>query len=494
MFAIWDLFFKRIIASVKTKFSHLIRTAIQRRKVEKKNKNTNVLLPFDRARFKCCSNVKLTQGAKEKKTGRKRKAEGERNDNTLRGKGEAAWQNSAEVPSWKMYLRKRLFNFYRNNPFAFFLGSTWVFMVNGGLLFGLKYIKHFDNRHTYIEDAIDILKLYLNCSDKDNLKMIKRKGNIDSSNKHAKCELQLTINDENINLNVNAIKLERGKNQRDNSGDTSANYEYDEEEAKDISDYLENPYLIKKEIKFLLKKIKLFLSSFTPSKENEEKTDKEKGVDEIFLKKETHGVEDKNAQIRSIIENGNKWKINNILMVKKRKKNGDRGKVTYTDDNLLHRMQSLLGGLCRTSYEICPIYGNPAHNSYYYKYENKKKTFNETQKNIGKVMLCAFFLSTALAIKRFCLYKNSYSSLNFVKNFVLNNKELHSIMKDNQIQILSISGLHEKNYLNSKIFFQTRKKQGVVQVTATKNSQDATFFILCAKLLLNNETVELKHR
>ncbi|KNC36981.1 hypothetical protein PFLG_02301, partial [Plasmodium falciparum RAJ116] len=131
-------------------------------------------------------------------------------------------------------------------------------------------------------------------------------------------------------------------------------------------------------------------------------------------------------------------------------------------------------------------------NSYYCKYDNKRKTLNDTQRNLSQIMLCAFFISTMLAIKRIYIYKNSYSSLNFVKNFVLHNEHLHNILGHKQVQILSISGIHEKNYLNSKIFFQVKEKQGVIQMTATRNSSDTSFFLLHAKLLLNNEMIELK--
>ncbi|SBS84557.1 conserved Plasmodium protein, unknown function [Plasmodium malariae] len=379
-----------------------------------------------------------------------------------------------------MYVHKRLLNFYRNNSFAFFLGSTWFLLINSGLFFVVKYMNNFDHRHSYLDDAVNILKLHLNYSKKDSLKLVKKKGNIDSSNNRAKCELLLLFNSEKIYLNYDD--------------------EYTEED-KDFSEYLENPYLIKKEIKFFFKKVKSFILSFISGKDNEEEEKKNSNAKKFIEKYDINDrkkVTNKDEKILHIIENGTtKWKINNIMMVKKKRKNADKdkkeegGKKEYNDKSI-YSFNNLYNNYFRYSYEICPIYGNPTHSSYYYKYENKEKTFNETQQIIGKIMLCAFFFSTFLAIKRICIYKNSYSSLNFVKNFVLNNKELCNIVGNNQIQILSISGVHEKNYINSKTFFQAKEKQGVVQITATKNNIDTTFFVLHAKVLLNSETVELK--
>ncbi|CRG94227.1 conserved Plasmodium protein, unknown function [Plasmodium gallinaceum] len=369
-----------------------------------------------------------------------------------------------------MYLKKNIFYFYKKNKFAFYLGSTWFLLINSSLLFSLKYYKNFESRHPYIFDAINILKLYLDFSNKDCLKLLKKKGNIDSSNKRAKCELLFSFNNEKIYLNINAINIKKKKDSNS----------YDDEN-KDISLYLENPFLIKKEIKNCIAKIKSFLFSFIASDDNEKNN--LKNEDRIF--NENRDLANKKEEIHNIIRNGSTWKIDNIILVKKKiDQNDERSKLFF--------INNFFNNFFNYSYQIDAIYGNPIDNSYFYKYDNKKKTFNNTQKNLMKVMLFAFFFSSILAIKRIFIYKNSYSSLNFVKHFVCNNKNLHNILGNNQIHILSISGIHEKNYLNSKIFFQAKEKQGVIQMTATRNGVDKHFSLLHAKLLYNYEIIELK--
>ncbi|SOV20976.1 conserved Plasmodium protein, unknown function [Plasmodium sp. DRC-Itaito] len=435
-----------------------------------------------------------------------------------------------------MFIKRRIINFYKNNPFAFCLGSTWFLLINGGILFSYKYFKNFEHRHCYINDSINILKIYINYKKGDNLKLLRRRGNIDSSNERAKCELIFSYNDEKIYLNVNAIKINKKKNNNnyndndninDNNNDDNYNddnYNDDDDEYRDISIYLENPFLIKKDIKKYFLKVKLFLSSFVTgtmedqkSKENYEHEDKMKhniNENNLIL---SDNIKSKNEKIYDIIKSGFIWKINNIMVVKKKKKKknikndiiqsdtiqGDNIYPPSTDDDnnveynnvinsFLFYIRSFFNKNSWYAYEIYPIYGNVKDNSYYCKYDNKRKTLNDTQKNLSQIMLCAFFISTMLAIKRIYIYKNSYSSLNFVKNFVLHNEHLHNILGHKQVQILSISGIHEKNYLNSKIFFQVKEKQGVIQMTATRNSSDTSFFLLHAKLLLNNEVIELK--
>ncbi|GAW80592.1 hypothetical protein, conserved [Plasmodium gonderi] len=394
-----------------------------------------------------------------------------------------------------MYTYRKIFNFYKNNTFAFYLGNTWFLLISSSLVFSVKYFKNFENRHSYIEDAVNILKVYLHCTNDTNIRVIKKKGNIDSSNERAKCELLLFYKGEKIQLHVNAIKEDKEKERLTNSADS-----YDED-SKDISDYLENPYLIKREIKFLFHKLRSFILSFISSRENGNDKTGEIGKKnaQSFQTNETRMdnkqgdvnnlIRNKNEEILNIIQKGKMWKISNIIMVKKNKYENE---VHGNGQSLISHINKLIDNFFHYKYEIHAVYGNPIHNSYYYKYDKKKRTFSETQKNIGKVTLCAFLFSTLLAIKRIFIYKNSYSSLNFVKHFVLNNKELYKIMGNSQIQILSISGMHEKNYLNSKVFIQVKETQGVVQITATKNKMDKHFFILHAKLLLNNETIELK--
>ncbi|CRG99722.1 conserved Plasmodium protein, unknown function [Plasmodium relictum] len=368
-----------------------------------------------------------------------------------------------------MYIKKKIYNFYKKNTFAFYLGSTWFILINSSLLFSLKYINNFENRHPYIHDAIKILKIHLDYPNEKCLKLIKKKGNIDSSNKRAKCELTFLFNNEKIYLNINCINI---KKKKEDSND------YDDEN-KDISMYLENPFLIKKEIKNFIVKIKSFLLSFVSSRDNQENNSK----NENEIINENKGITYKKEYILNIIKNESEWQINNIMLVKKKIcENNERTKLPF------------INNFFNYSYQIDTIYGNPQNNSYFYKYNNKKKAFSNTQKNLMKVLSCGFFFSTLLAIKRIFIYKNSYSSLNFVKHYVCNNKELHNILGNNQIQIISISGVHEKNYLNSKIFFQTKEKQGVIQMTATKNDLDKYFFLLHAKLLYDNEIIELNKK
>ncbi|GAB66105.1 hypothetical protein PCYB_082660 [Plasmodium cynomolgi strain B] len=349
-----------------------------------------------------------------------------------------------------MFVNKKLFSFYKNNTFAFCLGSTWFLLINSGLLFTAKYFNSFENRHSYIEDAVRVLRVYLNYADSASVKILKKKGNIDSSNERAKCELLLSHKGEHIYLHVNAVNKDTGKKGYNNSD------EVDNEEGKDISDYIENPYLIKKEIKLLLQRIRSFVSSFVSSKghENGGQSDQysqesEIGPDNTMQRDKK--VPNKNEDILNIIQKGNKWKINNIMMVKKKKLTNE------VDKNV----------------------------------ENKSLR-NRKQKNLGKFLFCAFLLSTLLAIKRVYIYTNSYFGINFVKQFVLGNEEVFKIMGNSPIQILSISGVHEKNYLNSKVFIQAMDKQGVVQMTATKGKTDKGFFILHAKLLLGSQTIELR--
>ncbi|SOV75995.1 conserved Plasmodium protein, unknown function [Plasmodium reichenowi] len=436
-----------------------------------------------------------------------------------------------------MFIKSRIINFYKNNPFAFCLGSTWFLLINGGILFSYKYFKNFEHRHCYINDSINILKIYINYKKGDNLKLLRRRGNIDSSNERAKCELIFSYNDEKIYLNVNAIRINKKKNNKnyndnnddnndDNNNDDNNddNNNDDDDENRDISIYLENPFLIKKDIKKYFLKVKLFLYSFVTttmedqiSKENYEHENKMKNNikenNNLIL---SDDIKNKNEKIYDIIKGASVWKINNIMVVKKKKKkiiNNDNIKrdILQSDEicpsstnyinsvgynsvinSFLFYIRSFFNNNFYYVYEIYPIYGNIKDNSYYCKYDNKRKTLNDTQRNLSQIMLCAFFISTMLAIKRIYIYKNSYSSLNFVKNFVLHNEHLHNILGHKQVQILSISGIHEKNYLNSKIFFQVKEKQGVIQMTATRNSSDTSFFLLHAKLLLNNEMIELK--
>ncbi|ETW20556.1 hypothetical protein PFFVO_00608 [Plasmodium falciparum Vietnam Oak-Knoll (FVO)] len=439
-----------------------------------------------------------------------------------------------------MFIKSRIINFYKNNPFAFCLGSTWFLLINGGILFSYKYFKNFEHRHCYINDSINILKIYINYKKGDNLKLLRRKGNIDSSNERAKCELIFSYNDEKIYLNVNAIRINKKKNNKnyndnnDDNNDNNDDDDDDDDENRDISIYLENPFLIKKDIKKYFLKVKLFLYSFVTttmedqiSQENYEHENKMKNNikenNNLIL---SDDIKNKNEKIYDIIKGASVWKINNLMVVKKKKKkiiNNDniKGDVLQSDDikgdilqsdsicpsstnninsvgynsvinSFLFYIRSFFNNNFYYVYEIYPIYGNVKDNSYYCKYDNKRKTLNDTQRNLSQIMLCAFFISTMLAIKRIYIYKNSYSSLNFVKNFVLHNEHLHNILGHKQVQILSISGIHEKNYLNSKIFFQGKEKQGVIQMTATRNSSDTSFFLLHAKLLLNNEMIELK--
>ncbi|SOV74034.1 conserved Plasmodium protein, unknown function [Plasmodium sp. gorilla clade G3] len=478
-----------------------------------------------------------------------------------------------------MFIKRRIINFYKNNPFAFCLGSTWFLLINGGILFSYKYFKNFEHRHCYINDSINILKIYINYKKGDNLKLLRRRGNIDSSNERAKCELIFSYNDEKIYLNVNAIRINKKKNNNDyNDNDDESENNFYDDENRDISIYLENPFLIKKDIKKYILKVKLFLYSFVTTT-MEDQISKENYEDENKMKNNINennlivsdNIKNKNEKIYDIINNGSVWKINNIMVVKKKKKKiinndiiqsdnikrdiiqsdnikrdmvqsdnikgdiiqrdnikgdiiqsdnikgdiiqsdnikvdiipsdnmcpsstNDKNNVRYNSviNSFLFYIRSFFNNNFWYVYEIYSIYGNVKDNSYYCKYDNKRKTLNDTQKNLSQIMLCAFLISTMLAIKRIYIYKNSYSSLNFVKTFVLHNEHLHNILGHKQVQILSISGIHEKNYLNSKIFFQAKEKQGVIQMTATRNSSDTSFFLLHAKLLLNNEVIELK--
>ncbi|KJP84894.1 hypothetical protein AK88_05476 [Plasmodium fragile] len=394
-----------------------------------------------------------------------------------------------------MFVNKKLFNFYKNNTFAFCLGSTWFVLINSGLLFTAKYFNSFENRHSYIDDAVSVLRVYLNYADSSSVKILKKKGNIDSSNQRAKCELLLSHNGEHIYLHVNAVKKDTGKKGRNNS-DGLDNEEEEDEEGRDISDYIENPYLIKKEIKLLLQRLRSFFSSFASSSDDQDggqsdqhSQTRETGADStVQLEK---GVPNKQVDILNIIGKGNKWKINNIMMVKKKKLTNEL-LANAENKSLRNRINLLVNNFFHYKYEIHAVHGHPAHNSYFYKYDQKKKTFSQKQKNLGKILFCAFILSTVLAIKRIYIYTNSYMGLNFVKKFVLGNDELYKIMGNSAIQILSISGVHEKNYLNSKVFIQAMDKQGVVQMTATRGTTDKSFFILHAKLLLGSETIELR--
>ncbi|CAA9987815.1 conserved Plasmodium protein, unknown function [Plasmodium knowlesi strain H] len=389
-----------------------------------------------------------------------------------------------------MFINRKLFNFYKNNTFAFCLGSTWFVLINSGLVFTGKYFNNFDNRHSYIDDAVSVLRVYLNYADSASVKILKKKGNIDSSNGRAKCELLLSHNGEHIYLHVNAVKKDTGKKGYDNSD------ELDDEEGKDISDYIENPYLIKKEIKLLLQRLRLFVSSFISSRGDQDGGQSaqhnqaaETGADNTLQRHKE--VPNKHMDMLNIIGKGNKWKINNIMMVKRKRLTDDEHK-NAGKKSLLNRVNLLVNNFFHYKYEIHGVHGHPAHNSYFYKYDQKKKTFSQKQKNLGKFLFCAFVLSTVLGIKRIYIYTNSYFGLNFVKKFVLGNDELYKIMGNSPIQILSISGVHEKNYLNSKVFIQAMDKQGVVQMTATKGKTDKGFLILHAKLLLGSQTIELR--
>ncbi|CAG9479000.1 unnamed protein product [Plasmodium vivax] len=389
-----------------------------------------------------------------------------------------------------MFVNKKLFSFYKNNTFAFCLGSTWFLLINSGLLFTAKYFNNFESRHSYIEDAVSVLRVYLNYADIASVKILKKKGNIDSSNERAKCELLLSHKGEHIYLHVNAVKNDKAKKGYANSD------ELDDEEGKDISDYIENPYLIKKEIKLLLQRLRSFISSFTSSGGDADKGQSdqhgqanETGADNALQRDDE--VPNKHVDMLNIIGKGKKWKINNIMMVKKEKLTNELQK-NGENKSLLNRVNHLVNNFFHYKYEIHAVHGHPAHNSYFYKYDQKKKTFSQKQKNLGKFLFCAFLLSTLLAIKRIYIYTNSYFGLNFVKQFVLSNDQLCKIMGNSPIQILSISGVHEKNYLNSKVFIQALDKQGVVQMTATRGKMDKGFFILHAKLLLGSQTIELR--
>ncbi|SCN61968.1 conserved Plasmodium protein, unknown function [Plasmodium chabaudi chabaudi] len=406
-----------------------------------------------------------------------------------------------------MYVKKKILDFSKSNMFALGLGSTWVLLISGGCIFSLKYFKNFDYRHPYIVDTIKIAKLHLNCTNNDEIKIIKKKGNVDSSNQRAKCEILLSLKGEQFWVNINSINCQKIKNNNNDMDDDDI----------DISDYIENPYLIKKSIKSFFYQIKSFIVPFISSnnqvKENNSYDDKN-SYSEIYTASQNKkgNIVDKDKETIRIIQEQYPWKINNIIIVKKKKntttneyisncviknvEHGDDKKVDKKNDipivNLFYNFKSFINNLFDYNYEIYPIYGNPEENTYYYKYVNKNRAFNKTQKHIGKIMLCAFCLSTMLAIKRIRIYKNSYSGLNYVKNFVLNNKQLFQILGDTQIQILSISGLYKQNYVNSKIYFQTSQKNGIVQLTATKNENDKTFTLLHAKLLLKNDVIELK--
>ncbi|VWU48754.1 conserved protein, unknown function [Hepatocystis sp. ex Piliocolobus tephrosceles] len=382
-----------------------------------------------------------------------------------------------------MYIKKKLFDFYKTNTFAFYLGISWFALLNGGVIYSIKYYNNFEKRHSYIRDAVNIAKIFVDCDKTDDIKIVKANGNIDSFNERAKCEIVLSYKNEKIFLNVNAMKLNKKKN---SSYNTNFNDDEDDDfNNRDISEYIENPYLIKKEIKSFLLNLKSFFLSFVASKDTigDNKT-------EIFLNTKNNKEIDKNSKILNIINNNTKWKINNIILVKKELHSGydnssnSRGKI-------INILNILLNNIYYYNYKIYPIYGNPMYNSYYYKYSNKKRQITISEENILKVILCTLCVSTALAIKRIYIYKSSYLSLNFVKNYVLNNQKLFKLLGGDDIQILSISGLHETNYLNSKIFLQTKKSQGVVHITATKNKHDKKFFVLCAKLLLKNETIQL---
>ncbi|EUD67394.1 hypothetical protein C922_02100 [Plasmodium inui San Antonio 1] len=388
-----------------------------------------------------------------------------------------------------MFVNRKLFSFYKNNTFAFCLGSTWFLLINSGLLFTAKYYNSFENRHSYIDDAVKVLRVYLNYADSTSVKILKKKGNIDSSNERAKCELLLSHKGEHIYLHVNAVKKDTGKGGYDDSD------ELDDEEGKDISDYIENPYLIKKEIKLLVQRLRSFLSSFASSRGDEDggKSHQHGQASETAADNTMEPdkrVPNRHMDMLNIIRKGNKWKINNIMMVKKKKLTDELHK-NEGNKSLRNRVSLFVNNFFHYKYEIHAVYGNPPHNSYFYKYDQKKKTFSQKQKNLGKFLFCAFLLSTILAIKRIYIYTNSYFGLNFVKQFVLHNDQLYKIMGNSPIQILSISGVHEKNYLNSKVFIQAMDKQGVVQMTATKGKTDKGFFLLHAKLLLGNQTIEL---
>ncbi|SCO61758.1 conserved Plasmodium protein, unknown function [Plasmodium berghei] len=411
-----------------------------------------------------------------------------------------------------MYVKKKIIDFYKSNMFALSLGSTWALLISSGCVFSLKYFKNFEYRHIYIVDAINIAKLHLNCTNNDEIKIIKKKGNVDSSNQRAKCEILFSLKGEQFLVNINSINCQKKKNN---------NNDMDEEDI-DISDYIENPYLIKKAIKSFFYKIKAFIIPFISSNNNNNNNnqikennlyDDKNNNSEIYTTNQNkkENIADKDKETIRIIQHQYPWKINNIIIVKKKNNNineyinnsvinnmkhGENKKVknknTIPIIDIFYNFKTFINNFFYYNYEIYPIYGNPKENTYYYKYVNKNRAFNKTQKYIGKIMLCAFCLSTILAIKRIQIYKNSYSGLNYVKNFVLNNKQLFHILGDTQIQILSTSGLYKQNYVNSKIFFQTSQKNGIVQLIATKNQNDKTFTLLHAKLLLKNDVIELK--
>ncbi|ETB62164.1 hypothetical protein YYC_00789 [Plasmodium yoelii 17X] len=421
-----------------------------------------------------------------------------------------------------MYVKKKIIDFYKNNMFVLGLGTTWALLISTGCVFSLKYFSNFEHRHLYIIDGINIAKLHLNFTNNDEIKIIKKKGNFDSSNQRAKCEILLSLKGEQFWVNINSINCQKIKNKNNNKNN---NDDMDEEDI-DISDYIENPYLIKKKIKSFFYKIKSFIIPFISSnnkiKENNLCDDKNNSSSKICTasQNEKENIVDKDKETIRIIQQQYPWKINNIIIVKKKKNpnecadnsvvsslnqsennvaenngaenNGAKNKNAIPIADLFYNFKTFINNFFDYNYEIYPIYGNPRENTYYYKYVNKNRELNKTQKYIGKIMLCAFCLSTILAIKRIRIYKNSYSGLNYVKNFVLNNKQLFHILGDTQIQILSISGLYKQNYVNSKIYFQTCQQNGIVQLIATKNKNDKTFNLLHAKLLLKNDSIELK--
>lgn len=418
-----------------------------------------------------------------------------------------------------MYFRKRLFGFYKQNAFAFYLGSTWFVLINSSFLFCVKYFKNIENRHPYISDAIEILKLHENYSDdKDNIKVISKKGNIDSSNKRAKCELTILYNGEKVYLDINAVKIKKKQRKKkeesvDGNSDERNNEEEEEEDGDDdnddeeeqeeeeenldISSYIENPYLIKKELRSFFSSIKQFIESFISGDAKHEiiknKTMSAGDPNEIGNETKENDtkaktVRDRKNEILQILNRGNKWRINNILLVKKKKMTNPKDTLSTKPNGFVF---DFLSKSVNHWYEIQSIYGNPRENSYYYKYE-KKKEFNKIQTNIISVLFVAFLSSFILGVRRIITYKNAYSSINFVKRFVYNNNQLHRLLQNDQIQILSISGQHQKSYVNSKVFLQAKEKQGVVHITATKNENDKDFSLLHAKVVFDNQTVELR--